>query len=308
MSIKTFRGLKAFRSWQHKSSVRARHHDYDLTADDLSAPSPEHWFPTTLSAALVLPEIKCLPTAKRLKAHVAHLVHFLDYTTDLEMTLVNRAVSLMVHGRISRYFDVAERQAVLMLYTDESFHAFVSRQMSDQVSLHFGISRKKSSRCIRIQRYLNRCPEKYREFAVFVVAFISETIITKELLIGTQGRLIAPVHSILQDHLLDEARHSLFFMDCFVKLIPQLDGCEKKFVTKALADLLRIFFRPDQMLLHSILGGDLQAYAHAVHQLECSAFERGRVTASSTLHTIQETKLLNEHCNALIFRELGLVP
>lgn len=84
---KTFRST-AFKKWHKKSAVRSRPYRYEVQEDDFSVVDPNMWFPAILIPALDHPEVAALPVERLLHVHLTHLVHFLDYTTELEVAHV----------------------------------------------------------------------------------------------------------------------------------------------------------------------------------------------------------------------------
>ncbi|MEX5341512.1 diiron oxygenase [Pseudomonas sp. I2] len=209
------RGERAFHDWHQNSAVRSRPYAYLLTPQDLADTDPERWYPTSLNPVLSLSEVTKLPSSTRLNAHVAHLVHFLDYTTTLELTVVNDAVASMTLGALKQNFDAVDQRAALKLYTDEGYHALFSRQIADQLVEHFDIARHPAMRLLLLNQYIEQTPSTYKSLAVFMIAFVSETIITRELLDLSREQLVEPVFHMLRDHLHDEARHSVFFLIVF---------------------------------------------------------------------------------------------
>ncbi|WP_337157261.1 diiron oxygenase [Pseudomonas putida] len=301
-------GSRAFKDWDRRSAVRSRPYQYCLSSRDLAVLEPERWYPTCLCPALQLEELRCLPSSSRLTAHIAHLVHFLDYTTSLELTVVNECVASITLGDLKRYFTSTDQRMALLLYTDEGYHASFSRKIADQVSEHFNLARYPSMRLSRLNYYLKKAPENYRYIAVFLVAFVSETVITKELLDLTRLQLIEPVFNMLRDHLHDEARHAIFFSGCLAKLLPQLSESEKAFTAHALSDILEIFFRPDREFLAALFGQDSFHFNIIIEQLESVIKERLPQVAAPTLLAIQRSTLLEDRVHRELFRKRGLLP
>nr|WP_310191309.1 diiron oxygenase [Pseudomonas hunanensis] len=308
MERKLNRGEQLFRNWHTTSAVRSRPDDYHLTTEDLADPVPDRWFPPALNAALALEEIQRQPSARRLIIHVSHLVHFLDYTTELELTVVNNAIALMTHGGISQNFTRSDHRAALMLYTDEGYHALFSRQIADQVAEHYCLERTQPMRAARLHQYIAQAPVDFREITEFLIAFVSETIITKELSMLTREQLVSPIFNMLRDHLNDEGRHSIFFAGCFARIIPKLNATEKLYVAQALCEIIPIFCRPDALFLQNVLSDEPELCKDILAALECTASARGPSVASFTLHAIQRTDLLANAHHRRLFREVGLIP
>lgn len=302
-----FRGFRSFDNWHEFSSVRSRQNLYLCTNADFEEAAPEKWFPIAISPALSHPEIVALTSPRRLRIHISHLIHFLDYTTKLEVEIVNEAVALMVHGSLSRYFNSSDHQIALKLYTDEGYHALFSRQQADQVSNHFRIERHDALRIRLLVQFIEQCPESMRDLSVFLVAFVSETVITKELALLNRQAIVPPVFAMLRDHLSDEARHSIFFAASFVKLISKLTEVEQSFAVDALSKIITLFYCPDSPFLRSLLADCPTACARLLTDLEQPASRRGCDIASLTLETIKHTGLLASARHVQLFKERGLL-
>ncbi|MGJ7548320.1 diiron oxygenase [Pseudomonas alloputida] len=107
--------------------------------------------------------------------------------------------------------EVTRRCEVLKLYADEGYHALFSKDLAEQIAGYHRLERYRSVRLKHLSRLLVRYSGKWEELALFVMAFISETVITRELSLLGQDDLNVPVFSMLTDHLHDEAKHSVFF-------------------------------------------------------------------------------------------------
>ncbi|WP_313710853.1 diiron oxygenase [Pseudomonas sp.] len=295
------RAVMVFDTWDSTSSVRARPYAYELSGQDFLRAEPSLWFPRALMPLMGCPGIESLPLQKIRKLHVSHLLYFLDYTTELEMTIVNKAVNCMVHGELSMHFSVGERSAVLKLYADEGYHALFSKDLAEQIAGYHRLERYRSVRLKHLSRLLARCSGKWEELALFVMAFISETVITRELSLLGQDDLNVPVLSMLRDHLHDEAKHSVFFADCFVKLWGQASTAERDFVVNALLVVVRIFCRPDISFIRSQAKDTALCRERVVNHLRQNWRRRVASTLQLTLKAVRRTDLLS---NASYFRQL----
>jgi hypothetical protein len=295
------RAVMVFDTWNSTSSVRARPYAYELSGQDFLRAQPSLWFPAVLMPIMGCPGIEGLPLQEARKLHVSHLLYFLDYTTELEMTIVNKAVDCMVHGEISMYFSKGERFAVLKLYADEGYHALFSRDLAEQIAGYYRLERFHSVRLKHLSRVLARCTGKREELALFVMAFISETVVTRELSQLGQDDLSLPIFNMVRDHLHDEAKHSIFFADCFVKLWAQVSPCEKDFVVDALLVVVRVFCRPDISFIRFQTKDTALCRERVVNHLRQNWRRRIPSTLQLTLKAIRRTDLLS---NASYFRRL----
>lgn len=285
--------LRLFNAWNSTSSVRSRPYEYTLSKLDLEDDYPEHWFPISLTPLVTQPSVRCLPRESRLTIHIGYLLHFLDYTTDLEITYVNRAVSCITHDSLANIFNADEHLTALKLYTDEGYHALFSKELSTQISKHFHLPRKRSLRLKHLDRLTLGYSGKRLELTLFTIAFISETIIVRELSWLSKGDLIPPVLNIFQDHLIDEAKHSSFFAHAFIKLWPQLPRNERDFFVMNLIRIVHIFFRPDALFIHSITSKHPNAAREALCIMRKSWKSRIIDTTTLTIRAIRQTDILD---------------
>ncbi len=283
---------KAFQRWHSDSAVRSLPYRYEVTVDDFSVATPRFWFPPILIPALDHPAVAALPEQSLLHVHVKHLVHFLDYTTELEVGHVNGAVELMVTGALRKYFSNEERSVLLKLYVDEGYHALFSKDMADQIAHFFRLERSGGYRVFELKRFERECPSQFRELGAFVVAFVSETIVVRELSTLSRADLIRPIYHMFRDHLHDEGQHARVFMNCFVKLWGQLCVRDRDFVVDALVKVIHIFCRPDKVL-NEVLFGDLSCSGDGVAEfLELRWRARIPRILEVTLMAIKRTDLL----------------
>ncbi|NBA94050.1 diiron oxygenase [Pseudomonas sp. R5(2019)] len=228
-------------NWDTRSSVRSRKNQYYLTQEVLTASDTKDWFPTSMLPFLQTPIIQCssIQTQKALQA--SYLVHFLDYTTELEHKVVNRALEILIHDELEITLPESWKQAGLQLYTDEAYHALFSHQLSEQISKLFNIQRTKSIRLTKLADTISSTSEDNLPLLMFIVGFISETLIAKELLNISQQQVIRPVLSMFIDHLQDEARHAKYFSACFTYVWQKLQPDRQAYAASILPKLIKIF-------------------------------------------------------------------
>ena len=256
--------LEASVSWAHKftlddwngrASVRTSQHTYQLPDDLQEQLKTRHWFPPAFLPYLAHPAIRAAGSdvVQRLTAN--HLVHFLDYTTLLEHRIVNRAVETIVHGELPAFVPSRMKNAALQLYTDEAYHALFSNQLAEQIASQYGITERPvmPMRITQLNTAITRVPETDRPLAWFLLGFVSETIIARELLEVCRDTLVSSVSDMLRDHLADEARHSRYFSEVFHYLWLTLNSRQRTFSARMLLEFLRIFFEVDERWLKQSL-------------------------------------------------------
>lgn len=295
-----------FATWDTTSTVRSRPNRYLFTDTEFSETTPERWFPKALIPLANQAGMEILPEAALLRIHIGHLVHFLDYTTELEISYVNRAICCITQGALSQHFSSQERFCALKLYADEGYHALFSRELSDQVTNRFSLPRMRSARLHHLDRSRATQRHKHQELAAFIIAFVSETIITRELSWLSHGDLLPPILHMFQDHLIDESRHSIFFSDLFVTLWGGLSNSQKDFMATCLIKTILIFSRPNIHFIRLIADTHLTVIENAIKTLQNNWLDRISDSTALTMRAIKRTDLFKNHTYINAFRENGL--
>lgn len=296
-----------FSTWDKTSSVRSRPYKYMLTREDTKETNPERWFPSVLIPELTKPLTDILPAHARLKIHIGYLLHFLDYTTDLEIMYVNRAVPCITVGSLARFFSAQDRLSALKLYTDEGYHALFSKELSDQILQYFAIPRRRSTRLNHLDRICHNHFGKHLDLVLFLIAFVSETIIVRELSWLSHDDLVAPIFHMFQDHLLDEAKHAIFFADAFVNLWGQLSTNEKSFAVTALISIIHAFFRPNTTLIRTLTQEHFLTVKKSLSTHPKNWKSRIIKTTTLTMKAVRRTDLLENHDYLEALRVGGLL-
>ncbi|MDD1013924.1 diiron oxygenase [Pseudomonas rubra] len=304
------RTSNTFKHWDIESSVRSRPNRYLLTQEAIQSSTTKNWFPPIMLPFLRHPAISVMPdhSIKYLQAH--YLVHFLDYTTTLEHTIVNRAVENIVHDRMGITFNKNVRDAGLKIYTDEGYHAQYSAVLAEQVANHFTLARMSSARISKLNDLLRSADQKHLPLVQFLVGFVSETVIATELLDLTRHKLITPVHHAFRDHLHDEARHAQYFSECFVSVWQHLPTAEKLLAVDYIIEILDVFCQFDEPWLSISLMScpTPPVYPHEIiNESRKWATERRKLSALGTLEAIKRTDLLNTTAFKKSFVQQGLI-
>jgi hypothetical protein len=151
-----------------------------------------------------------------------------------------------------------------------------------------------------------------RPLAWFLLGFVSETIIAKELLAITREGLVSTVYHMLKNHLEDEARHSRYFSEVFQYLWPALGPTQRERAASMLRDIIGLYFEPDVPWLlgslasvgfdepssRQIIAGVLQPGAHA---------RRVRSGAVSTFAAMEKANFFDNEHNQQLFSQAGFI-
>lgn len=300
--------------WESRASVRSSTHDYRLPSDVEQQLQTRYWFPPAFLPYLAHPAIqaKGSETLHRLTAN--HLVYFLDYTTLLEHRIVNRAVEVIVHRELPIYIPLPMKHAALQLYTDEGYHALFSNQIAEQIAAHYCITRRPviPKRITRMNALIARAPERNRALAWFLLGFVSETIIARELLDVCRNTLVSSVNDMLRDHLADEARHSHYFAEAFHYFWIAMNSRQRLFAARILAEIIPIFFEVDESWLQQSLRSagiaetDMKEIVGAMATVQASR-ERARAGSKSTLEALHKAGFFALPHNQTLFAKAGLL-
>jgi len=307
MALVENRAVAAFGAWHTSSAVRARPCAYEFSVQDLQVNEPKLWFPEVLMPLLKCPQVSELAKEQLFHIHVQHLIHFLDYTTALEVTHVNSAVIAITHGALSQYFDEGEKRVALKLYTDEGYHALFSKEMADQLAQHFHLLRSRSGRIMQLDKIVYDSPIEFKHLVAFVIAFVSETIIVQELSCLTRNDLVLPVFHMFKDHLQDEARHSVFFAECWVRLWSQLSNRERDLVVGVLVKIICVFCRPDTRFILRALSFDPLLGRNVIAELRRGWRRRMPLVLAPMIKALRRTDMLDNSAYVKTFQAAGIL-
>lgn len=300
--------------WNNRASVRVSVHDYQLPNDVELQLKSRHWFPPSFLPYLAHPVIQAAGPDVLHRLTANHLVHFLDYTTLLEHRIVNRAVEVIVHGELAAAVPLQMKTAALQLYTDEGYHALFSSQVAEQIAEFYAIGGRPAMprRITRMNALIARTPRKHKSLAWFLLGFVSETIIARELLDVCRDSPVSNVSEMLRDHLTDEARHSRYFAAVFGYLWSGLDSRQRTFTAKMLLEILGIFFEIDEPWLQQNLRGAGIADSAVIQIVGGMATEqaarlRARSGAVATLDALRNAGFFASPQNQALFAKAGLI-
>jgi len=299
--------------WDNRAAVRVRKNDYRLPHDLDHQLTTKDWFAPALIPYIEHPLIDKAGRSLIQRLAANHLVYFLDYTTVLEHRVVNRSVETIIHGEFDVPIPNQMKTAALQLYTDEGYHALFSNEVAEQVANLYGIRERPTPRRIdRLLSMVDAASPPDRPLTWFLLGFVSETIIAKELLSATRNNLVSTVYLMLRNHLEDEARHSRFFSETFQYLWSILNSAQRDQAARLLLDIINIYFEPDiAWLMRSlasvgfgeqaslqILAGVLQPGAQA---------RRVRSGAVSTFAAMQKAGFFDSAINRQLFFQAGFI-
>lgn len=302
--------------WDNRSAVRSCKSSYQLPpCDELEQElQTRDWFPAAFIPYFAEPAIQHSERSVQQRLAANHLVYFLHYTTILEHKIVNRSVETLIHGDLQIQLPETMKIAALQLYTDEGYHALFSYQLAEQVVQLYAMPASPAlpKRIRLMHELLARCPEAQRPLTWFLLGFVSETIIAKELLNIAGEKLVSRVYQMFREHLEDEARHSRYFSEVFDYLWTRLSPEQQRFSAGQLIDIIFIFAAVDQDWLDASLNdaGIPQAVAGTViHSLlqPSAETQRARSIAGATLQAMTRAGFFEHEDNRRLFAHTGLI-
>lgn len=299
--------------WDNKAAVRVRKNDYRLPDDLEQQLASRDWFPPAFIPYIEHPLIDRAGRAIAQRLAANHLVYFLDYTTLLEHRVVNRAVETIVHGELGVPIPRQMKTAALQLYTDEGYHALFSNEVAEQIATRYDIrDRPRPRRIDRLLGVIDAASAADRPLAWFLLGFVSETIIAKELQAITRETLVCTVYRMLRNHLEDEARHSRYFSEVFQYLWSVLAPAQRDLAARLLLHIIALYFEPDiPWLLRSLasVGFNEQSALQIVAGLlqPDAQARRVRSGAASTFIAMGKAGVFDNDHNRQLFFQVGFI-
>jgi hypothetical protein len=241
----TFTIVSKLGNWDAKATVRAQ--PRRMLCDEEAA--GKLFFTPELVPAAQHPLVRALgPDAVR-TLQVRHLYRYLDFTTRLELEVINNVARDIALDRAGPDLPDVMRADAFKLCTDESYHAYFSDDMRRQVSEATGITpqRTQTPPFLRRLRAITRAlPRDQRRLSVALFAVVSETLISGILAqVPKDERVVTAVRALIADHAEDEGRHSAFFSQFFAYLWPRLGAELQAALGPLLPQFILAFLEPD---------------------------------------------------------------
>lgn len=217
----------------------------------------------------------------------------------------------MLHGEIGKKLPVKIKTAALQLYTDEGYHALFSYQLATKAA-EFNKFKQCSAipkRITQIHDLVSDSDSSKIEILWFIIGFVSETIIAKELAALSKKNLITSVYKMFSDHLADESAHAKFFSNLFICFWEHSTDSTKLYISEMLPAILKIFASIDEPWLTRVLlsaGITLNESLAIIENLTSQAAINTRIKsgASATFATLRRAGLFDDAlCRQPFIRE-----
>jgi len=159
------------------------------------------------------------------------LQSFYKYINDViifETEIVNRTALAIAKGRFPFDFPFACRSDAMSVVIDEHYHAYVAMDYLDQVERNTGIAPIEQNKEIELSRAIPRAiayvPAEYAAGMELLAVAISENTVTAEVAaFSRDATLKRSVKGVMADHLADEGRHSVFWINLVKLYWSQID-------------------------------------------------------------------------------------
>ena len=233
-------GGDIFANWYDRASVR-RAPQRRISPEDVSL----DMFPRDLVPVVAHPII-----ARRYPEAIPDLLilalyRYLDFTTNLEMFVVNETTRLLIAGQGPVTLSADERIDAHRLACDESYHALFCSDLTQQVIAASGRTPAPAQAPRFLQRLRERMAGDVGMIERFLFTAVSEMLITGNLSDARRHDTTpAAVRGVLGDHASDEVRHRFFYGDLMARLFHQA-GDDAVKLAALIPDLLLDFLTPD---------------------------------------------------------------
>ena len=297
--------------WDTRASVRVKPHR--VLRDEEAA--GKLFFTPELVPVAQHPLVRRLgPEAVR-ALQVQHLYRYLDFTTKLELEVVNDVARDIALGKAALAVPDVMRADAFKLCTDEAHHAYFSDDMIRQVAAATGIAPLPCGtppflrRLRAIQR--NLTPDRKR-LSVCLFAVVSETLISGILAqVPKDERVVTSVRELVADHAEDEGRHSAYFSQFFGYLWPRLGRDLRRGLGPLLPEFILAFLQPDYGAIRRSLAG-LSLEPEEADAVVAEAYPSNEVVANAreaatvTLRLFEHNGVMDAPRIADAFRARGL--
>lgn len=274
------------------------------------------YFSTALVPVINHPLIVRLGPEVQRRLTVQHLYHYLEFTANFEIEVVNRAAQRIAFGKAGADLPTAMLFDAYKVYCDEGFHSFFSIDISLQVQEATGIKPLPYD----FKEFLNRLnaarrdvPASLKQMSGLLIVIVFETLISSILnKIPKDKQVISAVREMIADHADDEARHHSFFSTLFDILWPQLSKKQQIILGPLLPHFIIKSLEPDydvirrRLVLTDLTLTEIDQVIEESYPQEV-VIAGLRKTASATLRLFERNGLFEEPGTLDAFHRSGLL-
>lgn len=313
MSVRTASPIsRKLQNWDTKAAVRVKPRRFLLRDEEEMG---KVYFSPELAHVAQHPLVQQLGAEAIREVQVRYLYRYLDFTTQLELEVINTASKEIALGKLDLELPDAMREDAFKLCTDEAHHAYFSDDIKRQVIAATGIApgRPATPGFLKRLRALQRpLPADLVPFSELLFTVVSETLISSILAqIPRDERVVTAVRDIVADHADDEGRHSAYFSQFFGYLWPRMSVSQRHALGPLIPQFILAFLQPD----HAAIGRDLSSLSLDGEQIQTIIDEtysalavasNARRAATVTLRLVENKGVLEDPRIADAFRACGL--
>ncbi|MDE9535027.1 diiron oxygenase [Xenorhabdus bovienii] len=235
---------KITNNWYKRATVR-----YTPRIKIPSYSSDELIFPIERSVICEHPLVKDLGKDGRSYVLTQSAYQFLYGVGLLETKFVILCCLELLHNRIEGIDNVDKLQALTVLI-DEGYHAHVALDYITQMECHSNIKPllvpETNRNLDATKRAQDKLPkELHADFLLLAVTLAENTLTNEIATIGRESDLTRTFIQLMKDHVLDEGRHSSYFISLMKKRWPQLPADTQKLFYDILPEFLDDFLSVD---------------------------------------------------------------
>ena len=239
---------KTKKDWDRLSSVRSSEETYELHLDKINSKKESIWKFSTSCPILNHKDLNSLDNVQREYVMGSQLLEFVLKTTKFEIDYVNKVANSLALEKYNFEIPAILKSDALKIYTDEGYHAYFSKKISDQIIDHFEI---KDDLSPYLESFFDKVDtiglnydKKFNFLSELSIVIVSESMICQDISEEMKGIVYEPIRIMFKDHMHDEYFHANFFGTLFKILWPQLSEEEKEIMGFNLYDAINVFSEP----------------------------------------------------------------
>jgi len=274
------------------------------------------YFSTALVPIIDHPLIVRLGPEIQRQLIIQHLYHYLDFTANFEIEVVNRGVQRIAFGKLGVDLPKDMLFDAYKIYCDEGFHSVFSADIKLQVEAATGVEPLPydfKQFLDRLNKARKDVPANLRQVSGLLIVIVFETLISSILnQIPRDRQVISAIREMVSDHAEDEARHHAFFSNLFDIIWPRLTKRRQAILGPLLPHFIIKSLEPDYAAIRQRLASTGLPAKQIERVIEESypaneVIAALRKTAGATLHLFERNGLFEEPGTLHAFNSSGLL-
>ncbi|MGH3710889.1 MAG: diiron oxygenase [Pseudonocardiaceae bacterium] len=240
-----------FDHWDMRSWVRSKPRRFADVEDG------KFFFSSEINPLFTQPEVINAPEPTRQRLLVQALYVHLEFTIQLETTLINKVLATVRSSTDYSWISDRNRRDLLRIYADEGGHAEMYQSLmlsvKDMTSVEPIAYAPLFIRAIDNLASSSDVPSSLFELAAAVV---SETAITGTMSHVPQDQSVQTVvRQVIADHASDEGLHHSFFRQLLAEMWPRIPTETRRSIGVIIPEIISAFLEPEESILVGILEG-----------------------------------------------------